>query len=255
VNFKNKLAAKQSSALLSILSDEAATFKSGRLLYKVSAHRGKRHEGFRYALALLQPNNLRLDLLPTIGAYTLSILTYDGCRAVLLNPREHTAEVSSDINSLLLKTLGFNISIEDLFYLIAGRPSPDFLKKSELFWTRPQNGSTADLLFINRQKYIYWLYDSTKAHFKKAYIANPYSGTASIVIMFSSFEQGISLTFPRKIVLRDQRAALTVELTLKKKTINKPIAKNLFKIDVPDNFKVSLGSFTPLKGIERGEVD
>jgi hypothetical protein len=79
---------------------------------------------FRYAVVAKQPDDLRVDLLPTEGAYTLGLLVVRGSSALVIDAQQRSYSVDSDSKRLFSSFFGLEgITPEIIKALIVGELS------------------------------------------------------------------------------------------------------------------------------------
>jgi len=183
---------------------------------------------FRYAVAAKQPDSLRVDLLPTEGAYTLGLLVVQNGRALVIDSQEKIYSSGCEVKQVFEKFFSLRgVSPELVQALVTGRMPAVRCDAVQVY--RKEDGR---VMLIDTQTHHAWeiaessgrvlhvsLLDSSLLHVE-----------ARALRSYFPDEERISLEIHKPV---DARAVMQV----RKLTLNPEISDSLFQISPPSGYE------------------
>lgn len=207
------------------ISERSEQIKNFRLLERVRSERNGETTVFRYAIVGNDSGDLRIELLPPTGVFTLAILSLTREGAVLLDTQERTVQRAKDERVLLQKMFGrLSITRAQLVGLLTGGVDGDC---SEMQLTKNEGGGVTI-----RQESAAWILDRD-LRLNSFYWNDQFSSTEIASGKVSRLQEGV----PAKWRVLVNQLSLQVEGELELAKFNQPISPSLFKLAIPSDYK------------------
>lgn len=224
---------EQGKIIDSLLSRRDATPTSFRALYRAVVYEDKTKSVLRYAIIIKKPNNLRLDVLPVGGVYTLGLFATSNGEAVALDPGNKRAMKSRDTNRAIRTILGLPLSAQELAAVALGT-FPAMLSAPEL---EVVNGD-GEVVVQTQDGLTNWQVDSANLNLNSIEIRRRINQDPIALVHFQSYLRDGNLTLPQTMVLAIPSRDLRLELTLVTHDINPDVSDDKFKIAIPDDYSI-----------------
>ena len=130
----------QGSGLCEEVNSARPSIAAFRSLAESTVTSGRQSISFRYVIVGREPDKMRIDLLPTEGAFTLGILVSDGEHIRVINSQEKTYQESTNKAALLEEFLGIRGASPSLVQALVTGVPPQFDCDAVTVYEEP-NGS------------------------------------------------------------------------------------------------------------------
>jgi hypothetical protein len=183
---------------------------------------------FRYAVASKQPDFLRVDLLPTEGAYTLGLLVVRDGRVLVIDSQAKTYSLGCNVNAVFEKFFALQgVSPDVVQALITGRMSGVHCSAAQVY---RQDGGR--LLLIDEQTHHAWEVDESSGR------------VLQISLLDSSLSRiqanALRTYYPdQELIAVEIHKPVTASAMMKvrKLTLNPDISDSLFEISPPAGYE------------------
>lgn len=227
------LAVSESAALCAALNSSGERVVSFRALLDASINESGSESGsFRYAIvgkdAVGKDNvNMRIDLLPREGAFTLALMTVRGDQALFLNTQDKQAVYGCSVDQALEKLIGLRgLTPAAVKALVLGR-----LAKLDCARVTAHRPDQERVIFLEQAAQIAWEVDAESLKLRSAYFLDQNKAKITAVAVRDE-RNGV----PVIEVSVYKPVAAKVEMKLVKLNKNPEVAEELFVVAVPAGY-------------------
>lgn len=223
------LTGESSSAVCSALNAARESTPSFRALLDTTVETGGGESAsFRYAIVGKGRDTLRIDVLPSEGAYTLALITVRGGAALFLDTQEKRAIEGCIVQEVLEKVLGLQgMTPAAVQAIVVGRPP--VLDCGRVTVHRASDGR---LSFVDLSDQVAWEVDDGSRELRRAHFLNK-SGSA----VLASAERGDRLGVAVISVTVYKPVEASAEMVITKLSKNPDVAEALFNVEVPAGYQ------------------
>ena len=190
----------------------------------------------REAVVFVKPDKLRLEILPTQGAYALSLLVTNNGSLTYLEPPEKRAVRGSESERVIYSILKLAVGERELMSLLTGRIPPRYLSKE---------GGAA--LLVSRDSSSYLLsrgdgaedfeIDSESLFLKRVTFRSRFNDSLVGEITYSSVGNSTP-PLPREVSIESAGLKQRIHLTWSVIKPNVVVPDSLFEVGIPSDFRV-----------------
>jgi hypothetical protein len=197
-------------------------------LADASFQRGDEKYSFRYVIALKEPDKLRIDILPTEGAFTLGMLVSSGTGATVIDTQNKTYSTADNVDLLVSRFLGIEgLTRSTIVGLVSGTLPPIDCSKVRVY-----SGNDAALVY-DEDRHTVWA-------------VHPDSGQLSSVQVLD--EEGSRVQVECSFPIGESEAANLIELrvyepvrlggtlAITRPVVPKPMSDALFQVKIPPSY-------------------
>lgn len=183
---------------------------------------------FRYAIVGKADDKLRIDVLPSEGAYTLALITVRGGDALFLNTQEKRALEGCSVEQALEKLLGFNgMTPAAVKGLVLGQ-TPALDCRSVTVY----RSDNSRVIFLDPVAHIAWEVDADSSELQRAHFLSE-NGQAVLAIAERGERSGVrtvDFTIYKPV-------SATAQMQIRKLVPNPDIAESAFSVPVPPGYE------------------
>ncbi len=234
-----EIAASDKEALLSSLTKRTQEIRSLRLLTDVQVTHDDERVDLRYVFLFEQPDRLRIEVLPRIGAYTLSLLVARAGETLYLDQNEKRAYRGLSDGSLVFKFLKVALRESDLMALLVGRVPARYLSPGlEHFSSVRETVDGGSYILSSLQGEITFLLDSKTLLLKEVYLLGLSGEVVAHVRYGDENEQG-GAKIPGAFSIELFKYDVLMNFKASNFKLNQNIPEKLFEATVPGDYYVS----------------
>ena len=220
---------EESMAHCEQLNQERPAIESLRSLAESTISHSGDSISFRYVIVTREPKDLRIDLLPMEGAFTLGLLVTQGEHILLLNTQDKTYLETEDRAAVLERFLGIRGITREMIIAIVSGIAPHF-DCSQVEILQGQDGES---VAIDRVQHVAWDLAGNTGRVSAFYILNNEHDT--IESQGALYYSGNASPSSMSLALYQPLEAQGIML-FKKVVINPVIADEIFTIAVPGDY-------------------
>lgn len=204
-------------------------FGTLKALYSASILHKKRIERLRYVFIYQKPGNLRIEILPQSGAYSLGLFIAAGGQAQFIDQQSGTITPSDSADKLLYDLLRIDLPLDDLILLLSGQIPYLYwqeIDNAEMF-SAYKHGENILMLF-GGDKRINAVIDAQGFLPQKIQLLDDKGKNVRYQIEYSNYVEMDGYRIPGQIFVKIVREELTINLSASNVTVNADIRKRLF---------------------------
>ena len=226
----------EKSKILTTLLTARDAVQSYRALYRVVLYEGETRTIMRYALLAEPRGNLRLDILPISGVYTLGLFTVVDGKALALDPGNKRSFRSEDSGRAIRLSTGLGVSAPELLAIALGTLPVGVNTQSVSL-----EKSHGALVLKATEGLQEWNIDPIDLHIKRVELRRREKQPPVATVEYQSFIKDGGINLPQTFVISKPRDNSRVELTLISHTLNVAIPAEKFMLVVPDDYSEWVG--------------
>lgn len=217
----------------SSLAESINTASTIRGLWNVRVDYQQSSDRFRQTLVYQAPESLRIDLLAEQTATTLALLTSRPGSTTLLNPQEHSAELSNSPEILIQKLTRIPASVEDIVALMLGAATRSGSESDQLYCGVP----VGFCALVRGDFNWYWLVDDATG--RVAHVERRQPGSRRLIFSadYDAYEKIGGIWVPGIIRLSLPRDGVDVTLVRNNFVVNTKVSEKLFEVKIPESYQ------------------
>jgi hypothetical protein len=206
----------------------------GRFLYEATLEYEGQSSRLRYAVVFDYPQNLRIELLPLNGFYTLGLFAASASGSLMVEPAEKRVTKALNPQALLAKYFYLPYSPATLIDFLSGRPALEDVR-AESRITRSINNQEIEIRNLQGTA-IYRL--DPNLQLQRVQLFAPFSEALTIDAVFSAYQSSNGRPVPSHIKLQLLHIGAQLELKLVGSNMQRPPNAELFVPLVPEGYEV-----------------
>ncbi|NDC38654.1 MAG: DUF4292 domain-containing protein [Proteobacteria bacterium] len=231
-----RISAEAKELILAGLREQDASVQSFRGLARGVLDDGGQRSIVRYVLLFKRPDNLRIEALPSTGAYTLSVLAANASGVVMLDPVQRRGYQSSDLGHALKSALRIPLPLRDLMpYLLGVFPESALARQLDM------RRSNAGIQIVAGDFEGYWLLDETGTRLKQVELRRVPHGRPVLRIEYSSYIQTQGWRYPQQLRIEVPGESLVATISFRSAELNPKLLDDSFTLSIPAEFSMYSG--------------
>lgn len=222
------LAREDARTICQRLAAQHEQVRSARALVHATIQASGEVASFRYAIVTKQPGNMRVDLLPMEGAYTLGLLVVGRDGATLMDTTNRTFAIESDAEKLTREFIGLpGLTPDVVLALVTGKLPPMECATARVF----RSGDGA-LMIRDENTRLVWEVDPHSTSIRGAQVLTTNGQEVEALARIHKNDGGF-VTVDFSVY---SPASASAEMIVRKLTVNREIPEDLFKVAIPSGY-------------------
>ena len=209
--------------------------QSFKALYRVKMISSQGSFSQRYVVLLKRPEQIKLDILPVNGAYTIASFSVKDGISTFVSPPERYALVTKDFASVIDSALGFYLHPKDLMGILLGSVEST---SSEEFMTQAKFYKDSDYSWLVYSDLEYWMFDGKTKDLAFVHLRNPDNWNVKFEVEYNDYIDQGGARIPKNILIKIPDEETIIEAKLTSAGVNLEIPDDKFRVNIPIDFDV-----------------
>ena len=222
-------------AYLEELHGRTLLAQSFKALYRVKVTSSQGSFSQRYVVLLKRPEQVKLDVLPVNGAYTIASFSIEDGVSTFVSPPERYALITKDFSNVIDNTLGFPLHPQELIGIFLG--SVESVKSKE-FISQAKFYKDSDYSWLVFSDLEYWMFDGKSKDLAFGHVRDPSNWNVKYEVQYNDYIDQAGARVPKSILIKIPEEGSMIEARLTSAGVNLEIPDEKFEIQIPEIFNV-----------------